>query len=293
MIEMKCMTLKSALAAAATAAALALSAPAQAAGGGGHVEDVAFSFEGPFGTFEKAQLQRGWQVFREVCSTCHGLKYVSARELTWDDGPGFSEDQVKAFLADSGWEVADAEGEPGDTRPMKLSDKFPANTSAGAPDLSLMAKSRAGFHGPAGLGLNQLFRGIGGPEYIFSILTGYHEAPACAPEDAAGYYNATFAPGGIPDACKDEHGHSTVTGSWIAMPPPLSEGAVEYQDGTPATVEQMAEDVSAFLTWAAEPHLMERKAAGARNVGFLVILSVLLYLTNKALWAGVKKKKKA
>ncbi len=289
---MKSMTLKSALAAVATVAALAISAPAHAAGTA-HTEDISFSFEGPFGKFDKAQLQRGWQVFREVCSTCHGMRYVSARELTWDNGPGFEEEQVKAFLADSGWEVADEEGEPGDTRPMKLSDKFPANTSAGAPDLSLMAKSRAGFHGPYGSGINQLLRGIGGPEYIFSILTGYHEPPACAPEDASGYYNAAFAAGGIPDGCKDEHGHVSVSGSWIGMPPPLSDDAVEYQDGTPATVEQMAEDVAAFLTWAAEPHMMDRKAAGARNVAFLVILSVLLYLTNKALWANVKKKKKA
>lgn len=287
---MKSVTLKSTLAAMAAAAALTLSAPAQAAGGGGHVEDIAFSFEGPFGTFDKAQLQRGWQVFREVCSTCHGIKYVAGRELTMENGPGFEADQVKAFLEDSGFEVADEEGEPGDTRPMKLSDKFPAVTSAGAPDLSLMTKSRAGFHGPLGSGINQLMRGIGGPEYVYSVLTGYHEAPECAPEDVDGYYNTAFSAGGVPDACK-EHGHSTVGGTWIGMPPPLSEDAVEYQDGTPATVEQMAEDVAVFLTWTAEPHMMDRKAAGARNVGFLVILSVLLYLTNKALWASVKKKK--
>lgn len=289
---MKSMTLKFALVGLAAAAALSVSAPAQAAGGGGHVEDISFSFEGPFGRFDKAQLQRGFQVWREVCSTCHGLQYVAARELTMENGPGFSEDQVKAFLADSGFEVADEEGEPGDTRPMKLSDRFPRVTSAAAPDLTLMTKSRAGFHGPMGLGINQLIRGIGGPEYVYSLMTGYVDPPACAPDDMSGNYNRTFGPGGIPDECKDSHGHSTVTGSWIGMPPPLSEDAVEYQDGTPATVEQMAEDVAAFLTWTAEPHMMERKSAGARNVAFLVVLSVLLYLTNKALWAPVKKRKK-
>ena len=172
-------------------------------------------------------------------------------------------------------------------------DHFPESSLENAPDLSLMAKARAGFHGPLGSGVNQLIRGIGGPEYIYSLMTGYHEPPACAPEDASGYYNAAFAAGGIPEACKDDHGHVTVSGSWIAMPPPLSDDGVEYQDGTPATVEQQAEDVAAFLTWAAEPHMMDRKAAGVRNVAFLVILSVLLYLTNKALWAPIKKKKSA
>ncbi len=290
-MEMKSMTLKSALVGLTAAAALSISAPAQAAGGGGHVEDIAFSFEGPFGTFDTAQLQRGFQVWREVCASCHGLQYVSARELTMANGPAFSEEQVAAFLADSGFEVADEEGELGDTRPMKLSDRFPAVTSAAAPDLSLMTKSRAGFHGPLGSGINQLLRGIGGPEYVYSLMVGYEEAPACAPEDASGYYNTTFGAGGVPDGCLDDDGHSTVGGTWIGMPPPLSDDAVEYQDGTPATTDQMAEDVAAFLTWTAEPHMMDRKSAGARNVSFLVILAVLLYLTNKALWAPVKRRK--
>lgn len=283
---------KSALAALAAVSALTLSAPAQAAGGAGHVEDISFSFEGPFGTFDKAQLQRGWQVFREVCASCHGIQYASPRELTMENGPGFSADQVKAFLADSGWEVIDREGEPGDTRPIEMSDRFPPVTSAAAPDLSLMAKSRAGFHGPLGSGINQLFRGIGGAEYIYSLMIGYVDPPACAPDEFDGYYNAAFGAGGVPESCMD-HGHSTITGSWIGMPPPLTDEGVEYQDGTPATVEQQSEDIAAFLMWVAEPHMMDRKAAGVRNVGFLVILSVLLYLTNKALWAPIKKKKSA
>lgn len=253
----------------AAAIVAALPASAMAAGGGGHVEDVAFSFEGPMGAFEPEQLQRGLQVFNEVCSACHGMKFVSFRALGEHGGPGYDEEQVKAIAAT--YEVADKEGEPGDTRPGTPSDKFPANTGAGAPDLSLMAKARAGFHGPAGLGISQLMNGIGGPEYIFSLLTGYTGEEKTMAGSTL-YENHTF-PGG-----------------WISMSPPLSEGAVEYQDGTPATVEQMAEDVSAFLMWAAEPKMHDRKAAGLRNFLYIAFLAVLLYLTNKKLWAAVKKK---
>lgn len=256
----------------AAAIVAALPASAMAAGGGGHVEDVAFSFEGPMGAFEPEQLQRGLQVFNEVCSACHGMKFVSFRALGEHGGPGYDEEQVKAIAAT--YEVADKEGEPGDTRPGTPSDKFPANTGAGAPDLSLMAKARAGFHGPAGLGISQLMNGIGGPEYIFSLLTGYTGEEKTMAGSTL-YENHTF-PGG-----------------WISMSPPLSEGAVEYQDGTPATVEQMAEDVSAFLMWAAEPKMHDRKAAGLRNFLYIAFLAVLLYLTNKKLWAAVKKKKAA
>src|SRR5690606_17440241 len=148
------------------------------------------------------------------------------------------------------------------------------NVDAGAPDLSLMAKARAGFHGPYGLGINQFFRGIGGPEYIHAILTGYTEET----KDEAG---ATFY---------ENHAFST---GWISMPPPLSDDLVTYADGTPATVDQMAEDVSAFLMWAAEPKMMDRKRAGFVAVLFLGLLTVLLYLTNKRLWAPIKGKETA
>ena len=261
------------------AAAVLLPGAASASGGESHIENVAFSYEGPFGTFDKHQLQRGFQVFHEVCAACHGLKYVSFRALGDANGPAFPEDQVKAIAAL--YQVADNEGEPGDTRDGRPSDKFPANTGAGAPDLSLMAKARAGFHGPYGLGLSQLFNGMGGGEYIFSVLTGYTGEEI--EEAGATFYENHAFPGGK-----------------ISMPAPLSEGSVEYamhggEEGhgeghaPEATVEQMAEDVSAFLMWAAEPQLVERKQAGFRNILFLILLTTMLYFTNKALWAKIKR----
>ena len=260
------------------AAAIAVPGLAIAAGGETHIEDVAFSYEGPFGTYDKHQLQRGFQVFHEACAACHGLKYVPFRSLGDRTGPAFPDEQVKAIAAL--YEVTDAE--TGESRPALPSDRFPANTGAGAPDLSLMAKARAGFHGPMGLGLNQLFKGMGGGEYIFSVLTGY-TGEEIEEAGATFYENHAFA------------------GGKIAMPPPLSEGLVEYAmhggeegghaaEAPEATVEQMAEDVSAFLMWAAEPQLVERKAAGFRNILFLILLTTLLYFTNKALWAKVKRK---
>lgn len=263
---------------------------AMAAGGETHVVDHAFQHEGPFGAFDQNQLQRGLQVFTEVCSACHGLKYVPIRTLADEGGPNLPADQVRAYAKQ--FTVIDKE--TGEEREAKDSDRFPPNTGAAAPDLSLMAKSRAGFHGPYGTGMNQLFRGMGGPEYIYSLMTHYEENPACAPDGIDGfYYNTAFANGGVPDSCKDEHGASTVPGSWIAMPPPLMEDQVTYADGTPATVEQMSEDVASFLMWAAEPHLMARKQTGFVAVLFLVLLTSLLYLTNKRLWSGVKGKKLA
>ncbi|HUS53658.1 MAG TPA: cytochrome c1 [Thermohalobaculum sp.] len=289
------------------AAVMALPGAAFAAGAETHIEDVAFSFEGPFGTYEKHQLQRGFQVYQEVCSACHGLKYLSFRELGSEIGPAFPTEQVKAIAAL--YEVADEEGEPGDTRAGRASDKFPANTGADAPDLSLMAKARAGFHGPYGSGLSQLFNGIGGPEYIYSILDGYDEEPECAADAGMeGSYNKAFAPGGYPDECKIfemRDGNNVevgrmAPGSWIAMPPPLDEGSVEYAmhggeeghagEAPEASVEQMSEDVSAFLMWAAEPHMTDRKKSGFRNILMLLALTVLLYLSNKALWAKIKRK---
>ncbi len=280
----------------AAVSALALTSGAALAENEVHIEDIAFSFEGPFGTFDQFQLQRGLQVYTEVCAACHGLRYVPIRTLADPGGPELPEDQVRAYAA--GFPVNDPaannhliDPETGEPRVLAPMDKFPANFSQSAPDLSLIAKSRAAFHGPYGMGIAQLFKGVGGPEYIHAILTGYEEAPACATGDEQGYYNKAFAKGGIPDSCRDEHGHLLVEGSWIAMPPPLSDDIVTYADGTPATVDQMSKDVSAFLMWAAEPKMMARKEAGFVAVFFLVILASLLYLTNKKLWAGVKGKK--
>lgn len=253
--------------------------------------DKAFAHEGPFGKFDQMQLQRGLQVFTEVCSACHGLKYVPVRTLADPGGPQLPADQVRAYAGGLDSVVLP----DGTERPREWTDMFPIRAGDGmGPDLSLMAKGRAGFHGPYGTGMSQLFNGMGGPEYIYSILTHYEENPECAPEGIDGYYyNSAFPNGAVPDSCKDEHGISTVPGTWIAMPQPLMDDLVTYADGTAATLDQEAEDVASFLMWAAEPKLMARKQAGFIAVGFLVILSVLLFLTNKQLWAGMKGKKTA
>lgn len=250
-------------------AAVLVGAPALASEGG-HVEDVAFSFEGPFGTYDKEQLRRGLQVYTEVCAACHGLKYVPFRTLGDKGGPELPADLVKAYAAT--YEVYDPELE--DTRPAKPSDHFPAVTSAGAPDLSLMAKARAGFHGPMGLGINQIVKGMGGAEYIYSILTGYTGAEK--EEAGTTFYENTAFPSG-----------------WIAMPPPLSDELVEYADGHKNDVHHMAEDVSAFLMWTAEPKMMARKKAGFVGFVMLLVLTSFLYLTNKTLWAPIKRGAKA
>ena len=273
------------------AAALALTAvQAPAAEVEIEIHDFAFPFEGPFGSYDQMQLQRGLQVYTEICSACHGLELVAFRTLHDEGGPALPEDQMRAYA--EFYEVFDEsllDGE-GDFRTATPADKFPASSLSNAPDLSLMAKARAGFHGPAGTGINQLVKGMGGAEYIASILTGYHEPPECAPEDFEGYYNVAFASGGFPDSCIDDHGHRMVPGSWIAMAQPLYGDDVEYADGHSTEQEHVAQDVAAFLMWTAEPKLVARKQAGLTGVIFLTLLSVLLYLTNKRLWAPHKKK---
>ncbi|WP_371225578.1 cytochrome c1 [Roseovarius sp. 2305UL8-3] len=254
----------------AAVAALTLSTGgAMAAGGAGHVEDIDFSFEGPFGKFDQNQLQRGLQIYTEVCSACHGLQYVPLRTLGDEGGPHLPEDQVRAY-AEQNFEVFDPALD--DTRPAKPTDHFPGSGLETAPDLSLMAKARAGFHGPYGSGMNQLFKGMGGPEYIYSILEGYTGEEK---EEAGTLF----------------YGNKAFPGGWIAMAPPLSDELVEFADGHDNTVHHMAEDVSAFLMWAAEPKMMARKQAGLTGVIFLTVLSVLLYLTNKRIWAPIKGKK--
>ncbi len=277
-------------------AAIALgmtSGAALAAGGAeGHVEDYAFSFEGPFGSYDQMQLQRGLQIYTEICAACHGMQFVRIGTLADEGGPALPEDQVFAYAERI--EVFDkslADGE-GDFRPATPADKFPASALAGAPDLSLMAKARAGFHGPYGTGLAQLVQGMGGAEYIASLLHGYEEAPECAPEDMAGSYNTVFTAGGFPDSCKDEHGNHLVPGSWIGMPQPLMGEDVEFADGHSNELHHEVQDVAAFLMWAAEPKLNARKEAGLTGVIFLIALSVLLYATNKRIWAPHKGKKK-
>lgn len=251
-------------------ACLGLASASLAAGTAGHVEDFDFSFEGPFGKFDQNQLQRGLQIYTEVCSACHGLKFVPIRSLSEEGGPGLPEDQVRAYAEN--YETFDPELD--DFRPSTPADNFPKSGLSNAPDLSLMAKARAGFHGPYGLGINQFFKGIGGPEYIASLLTGYTGEE----KEEAGVvlYENTAFPGG-----------------WIAMGPPLSDELVEFADGHENDLHSLSSDVSAFLMWTAEPKMMARKQAGFVGVVFLTLLSVLLYLTNKRIWAPVKGKKSA
>ena len=254
----------------AAVAALTLSGgAAMAAGAEGHVENVDFSFQGPFGAFDQNQLQRGLQVYTEVCAACHGLRYVPLRTLADEGGPHLPEDQVRAYA--SQFEIFDPELD--DFRPRVETDPFPMSNLENAPDLSLMAKARAGFHGPYGTGINQLFKGIGGPEYIYSLLMGYTGEEKT--EAGVTLYENTAFPGG-----------------WIAMAPPLFEDQLEFADGHSNSMESVAEDVSAFLMWTAEPKMMARKQTGLVAVIFLSVLTVLLYLTNKRIWMPVKRKEK-
>jgi len=248
--------------------ALSLGASGAWAAEGGHVTDYKFSFEGMAGKYDQAQLQRGLQIYTQICSVCHGLKYVAFRELAEPGGPTLSDQAMRDYAAS--FQVEDPE--TGEFRDGKPIDYFPEGTYPGAPDLSLMAKSRAGFHGPMGTGLSQLFNGIGGPEYIASYLQAFTDET----KEEAGtlyYENPIFSTG------------------WSAMPPQLFGDDVEYADGTPATMQQEAKDIAAFLMWAAEPKMMMRKEAGFISVVFLTVLTVLLYLTNKRIWAPYKPQK--
>lgn len=242
---------KSALAALAVSGAMAAS-PALAAGGHVYTADVDFSFDGPLGVYDQGQLQRGLQVYLGVCAACHGMKYVAFRTLTDENGPGMTEDQVKALIAEQSYEVQDPEGEPGETIPAKTYDYFPEVKSAGAPDMSLLAKARAG-----------------GAAHIYSILTGYTGEETTV-AGVTLYENKAYS------------------GGYINMAPPLLGDDVEYADGTEPTLEQVSKDVSAFLMWAAEPTMVERKQAGVRNILFLMLFAVLLYFVNRRIWGPVK-----
>jgi ubiquinol-cytochrome c reductase cytochrome c1 subunit len=239
-----------------------------AAGKEGHVEDVTFSFESTFGTYDELQLQRGLQVFTEVCSACHGTKFVPIRTLGDEGGPRLPEDQVRAYAK----QFTIVDKDTGEEREGLPTDNFPANVDAGAPDLSLMAKARAGFHGPYGLGINQLMRGMGGPEYIHALLTSY--TGETKEEAGTTFYENTAYPGG-----------------WIKMPPVLADDQVTYQDGHPATLDNLSMDIASYLMWTAEPKMMARKEMGFKAVLLLTLLASLLYLTNKRIWADVKGKK--
>ncbi|MFC3703434.1 cytochrome c1 [Devosia honganensis] len=276
------------IAAAAIAMGLA-SLPAQAAEGVPHIERENWSFAGIFGTYDQNQLQRGFQVFREVCASCHGARLMAFRNLSEPGGPGFTEAQVKALAAE--YEVEDPTADGG-TRPAVAADRWPdpfaddqeardANGGSLPPDFSVLAKAR-GVSDPFPTWVFNYFTGYqeGGADYIHALLTGYHdEVPETAPEGFelgdGQYYNDYFP------------GHA------IGMAPPLAEGSVTYEPGedgvtVPETLDQYSRDVSAFMMWVAEPHLVSRKQTGFVVLLFLVLFAGLMYATKRKLWAGIE-----
>ncbi len=233
-------------------------APAAAAEGAA-LPQQSWPFDGVFGRYDNAAIQRGFQVYTEVCASCHGVKYLAFRNLI---DAGFTEDQVKAIAAEV--KVEDGPDDEGEMfmRPAVPSDYLPSpfandnearanNNGALPPDLSLITKARTG-----------------GPDYLFALLTGYEEEAPEGFELADGMnYNHYF------------------TGNQIAMPPPLFEDGVEYVDGTEASVEQMAADVTHFLAWVAEPHRDASKRIGLKAILFLIVLTALFYATKRKVWA--------
>ena len=223
-----------------------------------------WTFKGLFGKFDRASLQRGYQVYTEVCAACHSMKYLSYRNLSEKGGPEFSVAQAKAIAAS--FEVTDGPNADGDMfqRPGKLSDKFvmpyenvkaaeAANGGAYPPDMSVLVKARGG-----------------GVDYIYSLLQGYEEAPSGITLDDGVHYN------------------KYMYGNKIKMSAPLSDDIVEYSDGTKATVEQMSKDVTTFLMWAAEPSLEARHQMGFKAIIYLIILTILVYFSMKRSWTRVK-----
>jgi ubiquinol-cytochrome c reductase cytochrome c1 subunit len=227
-----------------------------------HPKEMDFEFDGVFGRFDRQSIQRGFQVYKEICSTCHSLKLVSYRNLA---DVGFSEDEIKQIASD--YTVTDGPNDDGEMfdRPALPSDRFvspyandkaaaAANGGAIPVDFSLIAKARHE-----------------GPNYIYSLITGFTDAPDGFPSVVGKYYNPYFA------------------GRQISMPPPITDdGQIEYKDGTYATKEQMAIDIVNFLEWAAEPELEWRKKMGVRTMIFLVILLVILVIAKKMIWKKVK-----
>jgi cytochrome c1 len=244
---------------AALGIALVAGSPARAAGEEVALKHVDWSFEGVFGVYDRDALRRGYKVYKEVCAVCHSMEYVRFRNLAEPGGPEFSEAQVKALAAEI--TVTDGPDSVGDMyeRPGEPKDAFPspypnpeasaAALGAAAPDLSLMNKARKD-----------------GPNYVYSLLTGYEDAPEGF-EVTTGSYNAYFP------------------GHLIAMPNPLSDGQVDYEDGPPNPVDQKAKDVPHFMMWTAEPKLEQRHRMGFQVLVFLVVLSGFLYFTMRRVWA--------
>ena len=250
---------------AATAAAIAASliafAPTVSAADEPAHQD--WAWRGVFGKYEPKQLQRGFQIYHDVCSNCHSLKLVAYRNLGGDGGIGLGEDDVNKIAAEK--QVPDEPNDSGDVKPRaaKPSDRFvspfpndnaarAANGGALPPDLSLITKAREG-----------------GPDYVFAILTGFADAPKDFTLTAGKFYNKAFA------------------GNQISMPPPLADGTVTYADGTKATLDQEARDIVAFLNWAAEPELNVRHNLGVKVIIFASLLTILAYLLKRKIWADV------
>ena len=241
---------------------------------------VKWSFHGPFGTFDRAQLQRGFKVYREVCQNCHGLTLLSFRNLAERGGPEFSRAQAAAVAAE--YKINDGPNDQGEMfeRPGRVADRFPApfpneqaaraaNGGASPPDLSTIAKARTYERGFPWF-IFDMFTQFQeqGVDYVHALLVGYEsKAPAGVTLPQGTFYNKYFP------------GHA------IAMPPPLTDKRVDYSDGSPTTVDQYSKDVAAFLMWAAEPHLEARKRIGFQVMIFLIVLSTLMYFTKKKVWA--------
>ena len=228
---------------------------------------VDWSFAGLTGKFDRSSLQRGYQVYKEVCSSCHSMKYLSYRNLGQKGGPEFSLEEVKAIAA--GYEIEDGPNSEGEmfTRPGRPSDHFKnpypndnasiaANGGAYPPDMSVLVKARTG-----------------GANYIYSILLGYKEKPRDFALEDGVYYN------------------KYMDGKKIKMMSPLSDDLIEYSDGTNASVDQMSKDVTTFLTWAAEPHLEARHKTGTKVMIYLILLATLVYFSMKRLWSRVDSEK--
>lgn len=247
-----------------------------------------WSFGGIFGHFDQQQLRRGWQIYKDVCSNCHNLDLLSYRNLGQAGGPQLSPDEVKAIAAEA--QVPEGLDEQGNValRPGKPSDNFQwkfkskkeaAATFGGAvpPDLSLMTRARgverefAWYAYPLVM-LKDLATQYQeqGADYVYALLTGYTEPPAGKKVADGLNYNRAFA------------------GNQLAMPQPLSDGQVEYADGTPNTLDQEARDITTFLAWAAEPHLAERKRMGLWVIGYLFVLAGLLLICKKTLWRNIE-----
>lgn len=241
-------------------------------------EQMDWSFAGPFGKYDKGQLQRGLKVYIEVCAACHSMELVAFRTL---EDLGYSEAQVKAFAAN--YEVTDGPNADGEmfTRPAVASDHFPppfpnkeaaaaSNNGAAPPDFSLIAKARGVTRGFPTF-VFDIFTQYqqGGPDYIHALLTGYQDPPEGIEVAEGTYYNPYF-----------------IAGQSLAMAQPISDGQVTYDDGAPETLDQYSRDVSAFLMWAAEPHLETRKRMGFMVMIFLAIFTALIYLTKKSVYAN-------